>query len=107
MGDSPLLAFVKSRHLLIAIAMKDDIEVKLKKKVSQTRKKDKQSDEIERLRVIHSRLEGENITEIGNWGYERTMAFVNKNIYYYSSWIKFNQQNKILQKKEMASMQME
>ena len=32
MGDSPLLAFVKSRHLLIAIAMKDDIEVKLKKK---------------------------------------------------------------------------
>ena len=66
MGDSPLLAFVKSRHLLIAIAMKDDIEVKLKKKVSKTRKKDKQSDVIERLRVIHSRLEGENITEIGN-----------------------------------------
>ena len=46
--------------------MKDDIEVKLKKKVIQTRKKDKQSDIIERLRVIHSRLEGEKIKEIGN-----------------------------------------
>ena len=46
--------------------MKDDIEVKLKKKVIQTRKKDKQSDEIERLRVIHSRLEGERIIVIGN-----------------------------------------
>ena len=66
MGDSPLLAFVKSRHLLIAIAMKDDIEVKLKKKVIKTRKKDKQSDVIERLRVIYSRLEGERIKEIGN-----------------------------------------
>jgi hypothetical protein len=31
MRHSPLLAFVKSRHLLIAIDMNDDIDVKLNK----------------------------------------------------------------------------
>ena len=44
--------------------------------------------------------------EFAKKGDKKTIAFVNENIYYYSSWIKFNQQNKILQKKEMASMQM-
>jgi hypothetical protein len=41
MRHSPLLAFVKSRHLLIAIDMNDDIDVKLNKTTTANKLKSK------------------------------------------------------------------
>ena len=40
--DIPLLALVKSRHLLMAIAMKEDIDVKLRIKKSTVKKSEKE-----------------------------------------------------------------